>query len=335
MKRQAPQTRINVWLGLHRCLAGIFLSMAMVSTCFGAPSVRATVKAAVVVDTDSVFMSDVATLTGGSGMNVTDLEKIVVATSPRAGQTRFLGVDYIRIRLKNAGIDPDIIEFRGATDIRITRRAVVLPIGQLRREVERTIRSRMPWKDENVIITNISFDDTVDLPAGRLSYRVETNGKEDFLGRTLLALHLYVDGKPVRKLWVNATICVETDVVTVVRPLGKHQHVELADLSVERRDLAKLPKDTIRSMEEALGHRTTRMIYPNTILQSSMIVTPPLVKRGDIVKIVASSGPMTITATGMVKNQGRRGDLVRVVNMDSNRMVTARVTGSNAVLVEF
>jgi flagella basal body P-ring formation protein FlgA len=66
-----------------------------------------------------------------------------------------------------------------------------------------------------------------------------------------------------------------------------------------------------------------------------MISLPPLVKRGDIVKIVANTGIMTITATGMVKQKGRKGEMVRVMNTDSNRIVTARVTGPGAVEVDF
>ena len=66
-----------------------------------------------------------------------------------------------------------------------------------------------------------------------------------------------------------------------------------------------------------------------------MFASPPLVRRGDIVKIVASSGPMIITATGMVKQQGCKGEMVRVVNTDSNRIITARVTGPGAVEVSF
>ena len=35
---------------------------------------------------------------------------------------------------------------------------------------------------------------------------------------------------------------------------------------------------------------------------------------------------MTISATGMIKQQGCKGEMVRVVNTDSNRIITARVT---------
>ena len=144
-----------------------------------------------------------------------------------------------------------------------------------------------------------------------------------------------MDGQPLRKIWVNTTIRVMADVVTVVRPLGKHVPIERTDLSVERRDLSALSSDTVSRIEDAVGNRTTRMIYPHTVLQSAMFDAPPLVKRGDIVKIVANTGSLTITATGMVKQQGGKGEMVRVVNTDSNRIITARVTGPGAVEVNF
>ena len=311
-------------------LMSVFLPAAVSSAAIGL-----TLKEAVVVDQDAVRLSDIADLSGVDPFQRKTLGAIVVAGSPQPGQTRFVGIDYIRIRLKKAGVDTGSLFYNGSEDVRITRRASALPAARIQRAVETAIRNRMPWKNEDVTISDITFDDTIHLPTGTLTYRIVPKRNEDFLGRTILALHLFVDGEPVRRLWVNATVSVTSDVVTVIRPLGKNQPIKPADLSVERRDLAALPSDTISRIEDAMGNRTTRMIYPNTVLQTSMISSPPLVKRGDMVKIVANAGAMTITATGMVKQQGCIGETVRVVNTDSKRIITARVTGPGAVEVDF
>ncbi len=294
-----------------------------------------TLKAESLVEQEPVRLSDIATLTGPSENQLMTLGATIVARAPQPGQTRFVGIDYIRIRLKQAGVDTSSMIFKGPSDVRITRQAAMLPTQRIQHAVEMAIRSRMPWKNEDVTIGEIALDETVQLPTGRLTYRIEPARNEDYLGRTIVALHLFVDGEPVRKVWVNATISVMADVVTVIRPLGKHAYIQLADLSVERRDLSDLSSDTVRRIEDALGNRTTRAIYPQTVLQSGMFASPPLVRRGDIVKIVANSGPMIITATGMVKEQGCKGEMVRVVNTDSNRIITARVTGPGAVEVNF
>ena len=317
------------------CLIIMVAVCLMSPAAFSSDGTCITLNAAALVEADSVRLSDIATVTGISQDQLNAVGATIVARSPQPGQTRFVDIDYIRIRLKQAGIDTTSMTFNGAPDVRVTRQAATLPTQRIRQAVEMAIRSRMPWKNEDVTIGEIVLDEAIQLPTGRLTYRIETSRNEDYLGRMIVALHLLVDGEPVRKVWVNTTISVMADVVTVIRPLGKHAYIQLGDLTVERRDLSDLSSDTVSRIEDALGNRTTRMIYPRTVLQSSMFVSPPLVRRGDIVKIVANAGPMTITATGMVKQQGGKGEMVRVVNTDSNRIITARVTGPGAVEVNF
>ncbi|BBO73698.1 hypothetical protein DSCW_11150 [Desulfosarcina widdelii] len=292
-----------------------------------------TLQTTAAVNTENVRLGDVAQL-NNENANVAIL-KTVVGRSPNPGQTRFVSTDYIRIRLRQAGFDTDAIAFKGPQDVKVSRPWASLPAGHIRAAVEAAIRSRMPWNTEDVAISDIQFDEAVQLPVGKLTYQIVPKRHEDYLGSTILALHLFVNGEPVRKMWVNATITVMADVVTVVRPLGKHQHIDLEDIRVERRDLTGLGSETIRSVDDALGNRATRMIYPGTVLQTSMIDQPPVVKRGDVVKIIAETGPMTITATGIVKQQGRKGEMVQVMNTDSNRVILARVTGPDAVAVDF
>ena len=317
--------------------AGVILAAFLFLICpsgHAAENVRVTLKTDVEVGQETLRLKDLAELKGDAKQTQA-MGAAVVANAPQPGQTRFVGGDYIRIRMRQAGFDTSRILFQGASDVRITRKSAALPVHKIRQAVAATIRSRMPWNDADVTISDIRFDETVQLPTGRLTFRVLPKRNENYLGSTILALHLFVDGEPVRKLWVNATISVVANVVVAQRPLGKHQYIRLEDMAVERRDLATIGNEPITRLEDVLGNRTTRMIYPHTVLQADMIALPPMVKRGDIVKIVADSGSMTITATGLVRQQGRKGDVVRVMNTDSKRIILARVTGPGAVKVDF
>ena len=315
----------------------VCLLLALLCWPLGSPATQTglTLKSAVTVDGEAVRLSDVATVSGLSPADMARLGAIVVAQSPPPGQMRFVDVDYIRIRLRQAGVDTDTMAFAGSADVRVKRRSAKLPTVQIKRAIESSIRQRMPWSFQAVTISDIHFDEHIQLPVGKLTYRIDPGRHEDYLGPTAMTLVLYVDGEPLRLVPVRATIAVMADVVAAASPIGKHQHIEADDLTVISRDLATLPSDIVTDLEDALGNRATRMIYPDTVLQTSMIAMPPMVRRGDVVKIVARTGAMTITATGTIREKGCKGDLVRVVNTDSKRVVTARVTGPGAVEVNF
>ena len=54
-----------------------------------------------------------------------------------------------------------------------------------------------------------------------------------------------------------------------------------------------------------------------------------------IVVIGIALAMLAILETGLVRQQGRKGDVVRVMNTDSKRIILARVTGLGAVKVDF
>ena len=101
-------------------------------------------------------------------------------------------------------------------------------------------------------------------------------------------------------------------------------------------ELARLPSNIITDYDEILGKRTKRAIDANTVLRPDLIEFPPLVKRGDVVMVVAESGGLRITTLGVVKGRsGRRGERIRVENLDSKKSIYARVMDANTVKVDF
>ena len=320
--------------GATVCLAAMLLSAVSASS-FAGDRLQVTLKEKVSINKDDVLLGDIADISGELKSGSLAIGKVEVGTSPLPGKTRFISDDYIRIRLRQAGFETGDMTFGGARDVQINRDAAYLPKDALVKAVESEIRTRMPWRQEDVTIADIGLNDDIRLPTGMLAHRIVPKPDEDYLGQTTLGIYLYVDGELVAKTWAHARISVMTDVVRVVRPLGKHQRIRPEDITVVRADLAELSTDTVRRVEDALGNRTTQMIYPKTYLTQGMYSPPPVVNRGDIVKIIANTGPMTITATGKVKQKGCKGDMVHVVNTDSNRVIMARVIGPGAVEVEF
>jgi len=124
-------------------------------------------------------------------------------------------------------------------------------------------------------------------------------------------------------------------VVVARRPLGRYKPIDDDDLEVKAVDAAGLPADCITSPETVIGKRTRRPVDTGTVLRPDLVEFPPLVKNGDRVRIIAETSGLRISAFGQVKQKGGQGELVQVMNLDSNKVVYARVVDSHTVKIDF
>lgn len=89
------------------------------------------------------------------------------------------------------------------------------------------------------------------------------------------------------------------------------------------------------AMEEVTGRTLTRAVSAGTVITYQMIDSQQGVKRGEIVTIVCDNQRLMIRARGKAMENGKRGDVIRVRNIPSDREVAGRVMDSSTVAVEF
>ena len=88
---------------------------------------------------------------------------------------------------------------------------------------------------------------------------------------------------------------------------------------------ALLPSDGVS------GLRARRDILAGEALTGSVLRVPPLVKSGDSVDATVRIGTVSITTTGIASGSGQVGDVIRVMQPHSSRLLTARIVGPGAV----
>ena len=119
------------------------------------------------------------------------------------------------------------------------------------------------------------------------------------------------------------------------RPLKRNDVIAEEDVRLEKMNLAELSPNVITDPREVIGKRTKRVIEPGTPLRVNSLEMPPLVKRGDLVTIVAESEVLKITTQGVVTESGCKGDMVRVINTSSRKELYATVRDSRTVAIDF
>ncbi len=287
------------------------------------------------IDGDRILLGEIAEINGQDQELILKLKATVIGKAPMPGRVRRIDADYVKIRLRQRGINPSQIKFTAPETIEISRSFIEIPDEKIKKAVLAFVYENIPWDRSRVRIKDIRINQHVILPKGRITYRIVPPKRRDILGVVPLSVLFEVNGHFKKRIWATVNIEVTTGVVVTRRPLRRHQLITEGDIRIEERNLAGLPSHIITDYKEVLGRRTRRTINSNEVLRSDLIEFPPLVKRGDVVLIIAESDELRITALGKVKGKGHRGEMIEVINLDSNKLIYARVLDSNTVRVDF
>ncbi len=287
------------------------------------------------VSGEAIFLRDIASIKSDDPSLASDLASTYIGRAPLPGQSRSIKLEQIKRKIKQKGILLTTIELKSPSQIKVLGNYNEIEGDAIEKIVRKFILQEMPWDPGQVNIKGLDFDGNIILPKGKITYQLVPQANENYLGSTPIQVAFAVDGKPQKKVWLNADIEVYTPVVVSTRPMPRYHVVGKSDIRLERRNLADLSSNILTSLEEPIGKRIKASLSANTPLRADLIELPPLVKRGDIVTVIAENEALKIVTTGMVRDRGRRGDVVRVININSNKEVFGKVVDARTVKVNF
>jgi flagella basal body P-ring formation protein FlgA len=128
-------------------------------------------------------------------------------------------------------------------------------------------------------------------------------------------------------LYVPVEVRVFRDTVVANRSMGRGEVVGPNDVRLEERNALAPGSSGLTRLEDAIGFELRRTVQVNSMLASSAVVAPLLVRRGDRLQISAHAGGITVGATAEAMRDGRKGDRIPARNIQSKRMVEVIVTG--------
>ena len=292
---------------LHRysvALATFVLLMVPIG-CFAAADLAiVNVKNKALVYKDKILLGKLANIETSDQVLRNQLENCVVGRSPLPGRSRQIEGNYIKLKLKQSGIDISRIVFQAPDHIEVTRQSLTISSEELKTIARSFIEANTPYAQDRIRIKKIQANQEVVLPSGKITYQVKPPQHTDYVGNIPLAITFKCNGASVKKVWVMVTVEVMSDIIVVKKPLGRYQVIKMADIELQARDLAKVPNNALTSLEDVVGQRAKRTIDTQTVLTANMIESPPLVRRGDIVVMIAESGGLRISTQGEARQRG-------------------------------
>lgn len=288
-----------------------------------------------VVAGETIRLGQISDIEGGASYSRERLKSIVIGRSPLLGKSRCLDKDYIEVRLKQNKIDVASVNMHYPDRIEVFRDYLKVPKCDIRKILVDYITKNMPWDREYARIKSVKVRSDLVLPKGDVTYEVVPAKHWNFIGPASVAVVFTVDHRFKKKIWVAVETEVFGDVVVSSRPLRRYRIISKDDVRLERKNLAGLSRNAANTLEDVVGKRTKRAIGANVVMTTHLLDSPPVVKRGDFVTIIAETGVLRVTAPGEVKKNGLRGEMTRVLNIASGKEVYGRVLDSKTVKVEF
>jgi len=123
------------------------------------------------------------------------------------------------------------------------------------------------------------------------------------------------------------------EVYVAAEPVSKGTIIDIDQLQNVSVDILKLRSGYFDKAEDVVGMVAKKNIRVGTILASSHIRPPLIIKKGDKVDILAKTGEIEIRMSGKALNAGAKGEQIGVTNLSSKRKLHATVIKPGLVKV--
>jgi flagella basal body P-ring formation protein FlgA len=297
-----------------------------------APAARIVVLAEATVEGEVVRLADVARLEGHAAAILADLE---IGRAPAPGAVRAFPGAGVLDTLRRADVDLDRVRYRIPAVVRVRRRAQEVSAAAVRAIVESHLRQQGAAAEGEVLVRQVDVTAPVRLPVGPYTSQVTALHGSPAAGTARLLVEFLQDGRVAGSVTATAHVAVFGDVWVSRRAIPRGTTVAADDVTVERRDVSVLPRDAVTRVEEVV-RKEARVAIPALMpLRHDQLRAPAVVRRGDIVTLLAESAGLRITTKGEVREDAPRDAQVRVWNLASRKEVVGRVVDEQTIAVAF
>jgi flagella basal body P-ring formation protein FlgA len=281
---------------------------------------------------NDIYLKDVADIVAPVGLK----EKagaIRLGLAPRPGKKKKILGRRLLSMVQAANVIPPDAHVTVPESIHIERAFQSVPEDVLQQLYHRSVGEMLAGAEFKV--RRIKVCGSNQFPIGTLSLSVSKSGKQEVSGHVNLRIRVSVNGENCGRLTLSGWVDRFAPAVCALREVPHHTVLTGADLILTTVNISKVSGKIVTEKADALGKQTRMTLRAGTCLRAGMLTVPPLVEKGDQVKILAGSGRLKVSTMGIAKGSGGKGDQIQVENLVSNKIVIGRVTGKATVEVMF
>lgn len=302
------------------------LTLVLLLTATATPAVALTLRDQTTIDRDQVLVGD---LFDDAGANAAQ----PVGTAPAPGAKTTYDVSALTRVARAYGMDwqPTHLDVH-CTVTRATTKVTNIQIQEAVREALATTTSEKGKYDIQLDRRTME----INLPASQHVSTVKLIGLSydpkgyRFNGSLVVELG---DGDQPSVTSLSGRAVPMIDVPVVAHNIDSGITIAESDLDYITMTADRVPADTIRSPADLINKETRRGLPMGSTIAERDLRPAQLVKRGALVTLVVDSGMLHITARGRALADAAAGQPVRIMNLQSNKVVDGVVGPNGDVLV--
>ena len=295
------------------------------------------IKDKVTLPEKQIVLGDIACVSCNNPSLLESINNISVGNTPWPGNIRKIEKDTLTARFIDEGVDFKEITYGSTTSSLISVDSITITGEEILRKAKEYLLSKLSRPESEIIIESDRppMDKLLPANGGDIRWEISQIDANKDRGNVQLIVRISIDEKQYLKMPVFFTIRTYEDIVIPNKKINRHDILAMDDLVIKRMETTKLAGVTFDNIEDLIGKRAIRPILPNIPITAEMIDNPPLIRKGDFVKVSVQSGNLHVVTKGVAKEDGYWGKVIRIKNIDSNKELYGKVEDSTTVKIIF
>ncbi len=295
------------------------LAVAISGGATAAPILKSTVR----VDAPQITLGD---LFEGAG----DKANVVVAMSPIPGQRGLLNVSHIAMVARNNDLG-----WRGGTGITqviVHRNSRIVPTAMIEDAISLALGREGLEVPVDISLRNLGIELHVgsDIVPSVAIRDLDLNRHTGYFAATLVAPANDPNAKAVRVVGQAHRLA---EIPVLARKVAVGSVIRAKDIDWISVRAKRVHRNIALTEEEIVGMSPRRPLRVGAPIRASDVSKPVTVAKGAVVTMQVAAGRMHLSAGGRALEAGAVGDVIRIANIKSRRVVLATIISPNLVAV--
>ncbi|MEH6476853.1 MAG: flagellar basal body P-ring formation chaperone FlgA [Sneathiella sp.] len=251
-----------------------------------------------------------------------DLNSYVIASSPAPGKSITFKAASLAFVARKHGLE--WTPTRRMQRVTVLRRGQRIPEQDISQELQIALATELQTDQFEIVLTSrnmnvqVGLDEFPMIAVESLSY----NLSKEFFSAIVVAP---ADGDNPRRYKIAGKIYQQVMVPVTAHLLRPGQKIEESDIDYKLIRRGKISRNVALELDDILGKSPRRSIRTGGLINLNNLGEPVTVPKGKILSITLKNGGIALSITGKALENGAEGDVIRVENIVSRKVVQAQI----------